>query len=103
MHDDAEGEADQHQDDGAQKCWDEAANVKAGNERTGQQQDDGVDYQEEKSQGENAEWEGQQFQEKSHGGIEKPDNQGRDQRTAEPSELKAGHDISADEQRNRTE
>ena len=40
---------------------DEAANVKARNEGAGQQQDDGIDDQEEKAQGQNAEREGQQL------------------------------------------
>lgn len=103
MHDDAEGEADQHQHNGAQECWDEASNVKSRNEGAGQQQDDGVDHQKEKPQGQDAEREGQQFQQKSHGCVQEADNQGRDQRTAKAGQLKARHDISADQQRKGTE
>lgn len=61
MHDEVEGKANQHQHNGAQECWDEAANVEARNEGAGQQQDDGIDDQEEKAQGQNAEREGQQL------------------------------------------
>ena len=82
-HHKTEGEADQHQHDGAEKCWDEAANVKSRNKGAGQQQDDGVDDQEEKSEGQNADRESQQFQEKSQGGIQEADDKGRDQRAAE--------------------
>lgn len=103
IHDEAEGQANQHQHNGAKERRHEAANVKSRNEGASQQQDDGVDNQEEKSQGKNAERKGQQFQKKSHGCVQKPDNQGRDQRAAEAGELKARHDISTDEQRNRTE
>ena len=103
MHDEAEGESNQHQHDGAKKCRHEAANVKSWNECTSQQQDNGVDHQEEKTQRQNAEREGQEFQEKSQGCVQEADDKGRDQRATEPGELKARHDISADEQRNGTE
>lgn len=103
MHDEVEGQTDQHQHDGTQKRRDEAANMKSGNEGTGQQQDDGIDHQKEKSQGQNAEREGQQFQQKSHGCVQKSDDQGRDQRTAEASQLKSRHNVGADQKRDGTE
>lgn len=103
MHDEAEGESNQHQHDGAEKRRHKATDVKSGNECAGQQQDDGIDHQEEESQSKNAKREGQEFQEKSQGCVQEADDQGRDQRATEPGELKARHDISADEQRNGTE
>ncbi len=103
VQDEAEGETNQHQYDGTEKRWYEAANVKPGNKSAGQKQDDGVDHQEKQSQRQDAEREGQQLQKKSHGRVQKSDNQRRDQRAAEPGELKARNDVSADEQRNGTE
>lgn len=103
MHDEAESETYQHQHNGAQKRWDKAANVKSRNESAGQQQDNGVDDQKEQSQGEDAEREGQQFQEKSHGGIQEADDQRRDQCAAKPGQLKSWHDVGADQQRDCTE
>ena len=103
MHDEVKGQADQHQHDGTQECGAEATNVKSRNEGAGQQQDDGVDDQKEQAQGQNAEREGQQFKKESHSGIQKADNQGRDQRTAEAGKLKAWHDIGADKKGNGAE
>ncbi len=103
MHDDVEGEANQHQHDGAQECRDETSNMKSGNEGAGQQQDEGIDDQQEKPKGQNTQWEGQELQQKSESRIQKSDDQGCDQGTAEPGKLKAWHDVGANEQRDGAE
>lgn len=72
MHDEAEGESNQHQHDGAEKRRHKATDVKSGNECAGQQQGDGIDHQEEESQSKNAKREGQEFRRNPRVAFRKP-------------------------------
>lgn len=78
-------------------------NSESGHERAGQQQDDGIDDEEEQAKGQNSKGEGEEFEEKSQGGVEKADNQRRDQGAAETGNLKPGNQAGDDDECKRAE
>lgn len=97
-HPEAKGETDQHQHNGSEECSTEAADVESRNQSAGQQQDDGVDDQKEQSQGQDTDWERQQFEKKSQCCIQEADDQRRDERAAETCDLKSWNDIRCNQQ-----
>lgn len=77
--------------------------MKSRNQGAGQKKNDGVDDQEEEPQGQDTDWERHDLEKKSQRCVQEADDEGRDERAAEPGKLKTGDDVGADEQGNGTE
>lgn len=98
-HQQAKCQADQDEDNSAEKCRPESSNAEAGNKGAGEQQDDGIDDEEEQAQGEDAQRERQQFEQEAEGYVQKSYHDGSDQGVAQSGELKTGNDVGDDQQR----
>ena len=87
----SESESHQHQDNCAEKCGPESANVEAGYQGARQQQNQCVDHQDKQAERKDADGERQQLQQESQRGIEKADDEGREQRRLREAVDNAGY------------